>query len=46
MGAFANSEDPDEKPQNAFWGISSGSTLLAKTKSMFRERNTIFIWKS
>ena len=45
MGAFANSEDPDEKPQNAFSGISSGSALLAKTKLMFRERNTIFFLK-
>ena len=42
MGAFANREDPDEKPQNAFCSISSGSALLAKTKSMFRERNRIF----
>ena len=35
MGTFTNSEDPDEMH------ISSGSALFAKTKSIFRERNTI-----
>ena len=35
MGSLVNSEDPDERT------ISSGSALFAKTKSIFRERNTI-----
>ena len=40
MGTFANSEDPDEMPHAA--ALSSGSTLFAKTKMIFRERNTFF----
>ena len=40
MGSFANSEEPDEMPH--FCGISSGSALFAKPKSIFRERKTIF----
>ena len=43
MGAFANSEDLDEKPQNALCGISPESALLAMMKLMFREKNTIFL---
>ena len=29
MGTFANSEGPDQKPQNAACGISSRSSLFA-----------------
>ena len=36
-GIVTNSEDPDEMP----FGISSGSTLFAQTKTIFRERNAI-----
>ena len=40
MGTMANSEDTDEN--DASGGISSGSALFAKTKSIFRERNFFF----
>ena len=45
MDILANSKDPDEMLHYAAKGsISSGSTtLFAKTKSIFRERNTIFL---
>ena len=39
-GTLANSEEPDEMPVAT--GNSSGSTLFAKTKLIFREMNTIF----
>ena len=48
---MANSEDRDEMPQYAAFhqgavcSIPSGSALFAVTKSIFRERNTIIIWK-
>ena len=37
---MGNSADPDEMPCN---GISSGSALFAKTKSILRENITIFL---
>ena len=43
MHTMANSEDPDEMPYNAAFLL--GSTLLAKTKTIFRERNTDFLLK-
>ena len=41
MRTFANS-DPDQIPHNAtlLFGISSGYALFAKTKSIFRKRNS------
>ena len=48
MGTQANSKDPDEMLHYAAKGsISSGSTMFAKTKWIFRERNTIpqYFWK-
>ena len=38
-GALANSEDPDEMPHNTAF---HQSPMFAKTKSIFRERNTIW----
>ena len=40
MGPFANSEDSDEMPQNVAFhqGLHC---LLSKSKTIFRERNTI-----
>ena len=40
MGAFANSEDQDEMPHNVAFHQDA---LFAKTKSVFRERNRIFL---
>ena len=37
MGSLANSEDTDE------CDISSGSTMFAKTKTIFRERNAFLL---
>ena len=42
MGTLANSEDPDEMHAAVYGGISSGSTLFAKIKTIFRDRNTAF----
>ena len=39
---FANSDGLDAK--TAECGISSGYALFAKTKTIFRERNSIFIF--
>ena len=38
MRTLSNSEGPDEMPH--YCGISFGSTLLAKTKTTLRKRNT------
>ena len=38
IGILTNSEDPVEMPH---YGISSRSPLLDKTKTIFRDRNTI-----
>ena len=44
MSTLANSEDPDEMPHNAAF-CQGLHCLLLKTKSIFRERNTIFFVK-
>ena len=40
MGTFANSEDPDEMPQNAAFHQGLHCSVL-KTKSIFKERKPI-----
>ena len=40
---MANSEDPDEMPHNA--AFHQGLHCLLKTKTIFRERNTILFGK-
>ena len=37
---LANSEDPDEMSHNVVFHQGTGYTLCAKTKTIFRERNT------
>ena len=46
MHTFAHGGDPAEilMPQMQHF-ITQGGTLFAKTKTVFRERNSIFIWK-